>query len=139
MRITGAVLVMLVVGCAESTPTPRHEGSAASESQSQPDPASVTPERQDAIERLFSRKASDLQACWSDEYEKSHNRKLEGDVTLQLVVDPTGKPGDIKILKSTLGNQPIENCVVTAVGSWAFPEGRASMPVTRTVHLGAQF
>jgi len=140
MRLNGMVMVVFVVGCAETQPAPRNEGMAARESASSgPDPGAISPERQDAIERLFARKAGDLQACWTEEYDKSHNRKLEGDVTLNFVVDPSGKPSDVKVLKSTLGNTSVEGCVVKAVGSWGFPEGANSIPVNRTVHLGAQF
>jgi TonB family protein len=143
MRLTGVAMVLAVVGgCAESTPAQRQSSGGTSESsaqQSEPDPASVTPERMDAIERLFARKTSDLQACWVEEYEKSHNRKLEGDVTLQVVINPAGNATKVEVLKSTIGNPAIEGCVTKTVSSWSFPEGRASMPVNRTIHLGAQF
>jgi TonB family protein len=142
MRVwTGVVMMVWVAGCAESPPAQRTTtaASSSSENQSAVDPSAVTPERQDAIDRLFARKANDLQACWSEEYEKTHNRKLEGDVTLQLNVDPQGRPGDVKILKTTLGNQSIESCIIKAVSGWQFPEGNATIPFNRTVHLGAQF
>src|SRR3954464_11961453 len=141
MRVmAGLVAVMCVVGCAEEQPARRQSRTAASEdTRSSVDPSAITPERQDAIERLFSRKAGDLQACWSEEYEKNHNRKLEGDVTVQLTVAPSGQANDVKVINSTLQNQDIESCVVKAVGSWSFPEGAGNMPYHRTVHLGAQF
>jgi hypothetical protein len=141
MRISGVALVLFVVGCAESAPSQRHEssGGTSESQQTQPDPASVTPERMDAIERLFARKTSDLQACWTEEYEKSKNRKFETEITLSLVVDPTGKASDVTVVKASNRNADIEGCVTKAVASWSFPEGRASMPITRTVHLGAQF
>ena len=143
MRITGAMVALMLVGaCAEEQPAHRRSSTtAAEESQSgnSSDPGAVTPERQSAVERLFARKAGDLQACWSDEYDKSHNRKLEGDVTVQLVVESSGKPTDVKVIKSTLQNQDVETCMVRAVTSWSFPEGPGAMPYTRTVHLGAQF
>jgi len=99
----------------------------------------VNAERHDAIERMFARKAGELQSCWTDEYEKTHNRKLEGDVTLQLHVNPQGQANDIKILSTTIKNPTVEQCVVTAVSGWSFPEGQATVPYMRTVHLGAQF
>src|SRR5262245_32303088 len=101
--------------------------------------AVITPEQNEAILRLFDRKASELQHCWVEEYERTHNRKVEGDVTLQVMVAPSGKAADVKILKSTIANPPIEECVSKAVESWHFPEGPAMVPFMRTVHLGAQF
>ncbi len=142
MRITGAmVALMLVGGCAEEQPAQRHRSATPAEESggNSSDPGAVTPERQSAVERLFARKAVDLQGCWTDEYEKNHNRKLEGDVTVQLVVESTGKASDVKVIKSTLQNQDVEGCVVRTVGSWSFPEGAGAMPYNRTVHLGAQF
>jgi TonB family protein len=142
MRLQGVLVAMLLVGgCAEDKPAERRTTRTASdESQgSAADPSAVTPERQNAVERLFARKAGDLQSCWTEEYERTHNRKLEGDLTIQLVVAPSGKADDVKVIKSTLGNQDVESCVVKAVASWAFPEGSGAMPYNRTVHLGAQF
>jgi TonB family protein len=139
---TGVVMMVWVAGCAESQPEQKPTRPVASANDSQAsavDPNAITPERLDAIERLFARKTSDLQACWTEEYEKSHNRKLEGDLTLQLNIDAQGRPGDVKILKTTLGNQSIESCVIKAVTAWQFPEGHATIPYNRTVHLGAQF
>jgi TonB family protein len=140
--VEGAVLAFaLIGGCAEDKPAQRETSttsSSASETTSA-DPGAVTPERQDAVERLFARKAQELQQCWSDEYEKTHNRKLEGDVSVQLMIDPGGRASDVKIVKSTLGNSSVESCVVKSVQSWGFPSGSGSMAYNRTVHLGAQF
>src|SRR4051794_3849142 len=141
MRVmAGLVAVMCAIGCAEEQPARRQTSTTVAEdTRSSVDPNAITPERQDAIERLFTRKAGDLQACWAEEYEKTHNRKLEGNVTLQLNIDAAGKPGDVKILQTTLANPSVESCVIKAVSAWQFPEGNASIPVNRTVHLGAQF
>ncbi len=135
----GAVVVLLACGCAEesaSRPAPR---TAVEESPSTPQEMTVSAERADAIERLFARKAAELQSCWSDEYEKNHDRKLEGDVTVQLHISPAGKAEEVKVLQSSIKNPSIENCVVQAVASWSFPDGQTSVPYMRTVHLGAQF
>ena len=132
------VLVLLAAGCAEETasrPAPR---TAAEEPQSSQE-MTVSAERSDAIERLFARKAGELQSCWADEYERNHDRKLEGDVTVQLHISPAGKPEEVKVLQSSIKNSSIENCVVHAVASWSFPDGQTTVPYMRTVHLGAQF
>jgi TonB family protein len=103
------------------------------------DANALTPERQDAIERTFERKTHALQECWSNEYEKTHDRKLEGDVTVGFEIEPSGSPTNVRILKSSLNNHDIENCMTQEIGGWSFPEGNAKVPYTRTVHLGAQF
>lgn len=134
-----ACLALVAVGCAEQQGARRTTTSENPERVSESDPNAISPERQDAIERLFARKATELQSCWSEEYEKSHDRGLQGDVTVQLNVSPTGAPSDVKVLKSTLNNPGIEGCVVKTVSNWSFPEGNATIPYNRTVHLGAQF
>jgi TonB family protein len=142
MRAQGiGVLVLFAwVGCAEenaSRPPPRSAVNAE-EPQTNAE-LSMTAERADAIERLFARKAAELQSCWADEYERNHDRKLEGDVTVQLHISPAGKPEEVKVLQSSLKNNQIETCVIHAVSSWTFPDGQTSVPYMRTVHLGAQF
>ncbi len=146
MRPIGVVWVACLAlsfgasGCAEDQGAKRVTTSENPErASSASDPNAVSPERQDAIERLFARKTPELQSCWSEEYEKTHDRGLQGDVTVQLDVSPSGQPSDVKVLKSTLNNPGIEGCVVKTVSGWSFPEGNATIPYTRTVHLGAQF
>ncbi|MCU1277143.1 MAG: hypothetical protein JWM53_689 [bacterium] len=109
-----------------------HEGSAV-------DANAMTPERQDAIERTFQRKTAGLQDCWSKEYEKNHDRKLEGDLTLGFDIQPSGSAANVRILKSSMNNREVESCVTQEISGWTFPEGNATVPYMRTVHLGAQF
>ena len=131
------VLAMLV-GCASENTESKRPSTTASE-EGTPAGGGVTPEQNDAIDAVFRRKAGELQSCWQDEYEKSHNRKLEGDVTVGLTVTPSGKPADVKVLKSSIGNADVEGCVAKTVAEWGFPEVNANCPYVRTVHLGAQF
>ena len=113
---------------------------AASEQQgSAVDANALTPERQDAIERTFERKTASLQDCWANEYQKTHDRKLEGDVTVGFEIEPSGTPSNVRILKSSLNNHDIESCMTQEISGWSFPEGNAKVPYMRTVHLGAQF
>ncbi|HEX4458805.1 MAG TPA: AgmX/PglI C-terminal domain-containing protein [Polyangia bacterium] len=99
----------------------------------------VNPDRQDAIEHVFARKAGELQDCWTQEYEKNHNRKLEGDLTVGFDISPAGAPGNVRMLKSTIGNPNIEGCVTKQIATWSFPEGQNTVPYLRTVHLGAEY
>jgi TonB family protein len=133
------MLMVWVVGCAENekkqATTVEGQGAAMESATG----GGVTPEQNDAIDALFRRKAQQLQSCWQDEYERNHNRKLEGDITVGLTVTPSGKPTGVRVLKSSMGNADVEQCVVQAVSAWGFPEVSADCPYMRTVHLGAQF
>ncbi len=131
---------LALVGCATSSSEQRGAQAAGAEGQqSATDPGAIDPERQNAIERTFARKAGDLQACWTKEYDKTHDRKLEGDLTIQMTVGPTGKASDVKIIKSTMNSASVEGCVMQMIPTWEFPEGPNPVPYLRTVHLGAQF
>jgi TonB family protein len=131
------VVGLLAVGCADKAETradPEHPTH-----QQQQNQATVTPEQNDAIDALFRRKAPELQTCWQQEYERSQNRKLEGDISLQMVVTKAGKATGIKIVKSTIGVPAVDQCVVSEITGWTFPEGPGDAPYRRTVHLGAAF
>lgn len=137
--MTGVALAFLFAACAGQTPAQRQTQATSGGEEGESNAAAGDPERHDAIERLFARKAGDLQSCWTEEYERTKNRKLEGDVTLQVVVAPEGTVKEVKLLRSTLNSPEIERCVEKAVAGWSFPEGRNDFPYVRTVHLGAQF
>jgi outer membrane biosynthesis protein TonB len=131
------LLGLALAGCA----TEKAEGrsGAPPSKASQPEAQTVTAEQNDAIDALFRRKAQELQSCWNDEYERSHDRRLEGDLTVGLTVTMSGRPNGVQILRSTMGSPSVEGCVVKTVTSWAFPEVSADTPYRRTVHLGAAF
>ncbi len=134
-----AAAAILAIGCAEQAQQTAPTSSAVESEQTQTSGPTVSEERRDAIERVFARKTSELQSCWADEYEKTHDRKFETDLTLGFTVTPSGQPQDVKILSASQRNSSLEACVVKAVTGWGFPEGQAPVPYVRTVHLGAQF
>jgi hypothetical protein len=131
----------MAAGCASQSGSQQQSGTVGGESSGggEPSGAGVTPEQNDAIDALFRRKTPELQSCWSAEYERSHDRKVEGDVTLGMNIQPSGSPANVRILTSTIKNPNIESCVTQTVGGWRFPEVSAAVPYMRTVHLGAQF
>jgi TonB family protein len=133
------ILVVLVAGCAGENSQKKQPTTVEGQGVAMEQAAAVTADQNDAIDALFRRKAQELQSCWQDEYEKSHNRQLQGDITVGLTVTTSGKPTGVRVLKSSMGNAGIEKCVVESVAAWAFPETSADCPYMRTVHLGAEF
>ena len=142
-KILGVVVVMAMCGaCAEQSGSTQQQSTMAGSSEAQGsavDPNALTPERQDAIERTFERKTAGLQDCWAKEYEKTHDRKLEDDITLGFEIEPSGTPTNVRVLKSSAHNNDLETCVTQEIATWSFPEGNAKVPYMRTIHLGAQF
>ena len=140
----GVVVVMLAFGaCAEQSGSTQQgstmAGSSGGSEGSSVDANALTPERQDAIERTFQRKTATLQDCWAKEYEKTKDRKFEDDITLQFTILASGSAQNVKVLKSSAHNNEVESCVTQEIAGWTFPEGNATVPYMRTVHLGAQF
>jgi hypothetical protein len=134
--------MVLCGACAEQSGSTQQGSTTPATSEAQGsavDPNALTPERQDAIERTFQRKAGSLQDCWTKEYEKTKDRKFEDDLTVQMEIEPSGSPANVHILKSSANNADINNCVTQEIATWSFPEGNAKVPYMRTVHLGAQF
>jgi outer membrane biosynthesis protein TonB len=130
---------LLLVACATTETAQQKPVSGAAQEEGSTGAGTVTAEQNDAIEAIFKRKAPQLQSCWQEEYDKTHDRKKEGDLLVALTVATSGKPEEVKVLKSSLESPGIESCVVKEVASWAFPAGSAPTPYRRTVHLGAQF
>lgn len=137
-RIIATLSVTLCCACASSNQETKSSQPTV-ESQPAPDQPTVTPEQNDAIDAVFRRKAPQLQSCWAEEFDRSHNKKLEGDISLQMMVSKTGHARDVKIVKSTMGVDAVDQCVIKEITGWAFPEGPADAPFRRTVHLGPEF
>jgi TonB family protein len=130
------VVALVAVGCADKAETRRDPERPTTQNDNGP---TVTSEQNDAIDSLFRRKAPQLQTCWQQEYERTQNRKLEGDIALQMMITKSGKPTAIKIIKSTVGVPAVDQCVISEITGWVFPEGPGDAPYRRTVHLGAAF
>lgn len=99
----------------------------------------LTPEQVDSIDAVFRRKVGSLNQCWQDEHLKSGDRKLQGEITFGMRIEKTGKPSNVKILKSTMNNVAIETCAQKEISAWNFPEIPTPYPFSRSVHLGAQY
>jgi hypothetical protein len=142
MRLVGIVAVqVLLFGCAENQGGGTRGGTTSEErvERQAAEAASHDPERHDATDRVFARKANDLQSCWQEEYDRSKNRKWETQITVQVMVGASGKADTVKVLKASQPNPHVEQCVEKVVAGWNFPEGTGTMPYVRSVHLGAQF
>lgn len=119
--------------------TPKSDSGGGSEANHPTSQGGLTAEQIESVDAVFRRKAGSLNTCWQDEHVKSGDRKVQGEVTVGLTVQKSGKPSKVKILKSTINNVPIEECVQREVSAWVFPELPSEYPYSRSVHLGAQY
>ena len=134
--------MVLVAGCASEQPEQKQRTTtAAAQPEGETTGAGVTPEQNDAIDALFKRKAQELQSCWQDEYEKTHDRKMEGNITVGV------RPESWRIVSANEGGLPITVTVVEELGADGFVygtcdvEGTPSNVIVRvnardTVHKG---
>jgi TonB family protein len=132
-----AIALSLSAACATENTAKRDPD--APKHEPEPGAPTVTAEQNDAIDAVFKRKAPALQRCWQEEYERSKNRGLQGDITLTMTVSKAGKPTELKVVKSTIGVAAVDKCVVDEVATWNFAEGPADAPYRRTVHLGSAY
>ena len=133
------IVMSTFAACASNKEGVRVTAGGRAEESPAPQVPTVTAEQNDAIDALFRRKAPELQSCWQEEYQRTKNRKLEGDISVQMMISPQGHAGDVKIASSTVGVPAVDECVVKSISGWTFPEGPAPAPYRRTVHLGAEF
>ncbi len=137
ITITLLGAMALVTACAtESTSTPKDPENTTRAEASGP---TVTAEQNDAIDALFKRKTPQLMRCWQEEYERTKNRALQGDITVSMVISRAGKPGNLTVVKSTMGAASVDKCVTDEIATWVFAEGPADAPYRRTVHLGSAY
>lgn len=74
----------------------------------------------EGIRRVVRANQREIQAC----YEKALNQDpgLSGKVVLEWEIGDRGRVGKVRVLNSSLGNRSVENCMMSALKRWTFPE-----------------
>lgn len=72
------------------------------------------------IARVVRRHQSEIKYCYESELQK--NPSLRGKVSVWWEIDPAGGVSDAKIAESTLDNPTAEQCLLTKIRKWRFPE-----------------
>jgi hypothetical protein len=87
------------------------------------DPAIVTADQMDEIQRMFVRKATAVSRCLSISVDnKELPKNSRGKVTLGVVIAPNGRATDVKIIKASLDAKSLNECVVNKVKEIEFPQ-----------------
>jgi hypothetical protein len=73
----------------------------------------------EVIRRVIQRHINEVRFC----YEQQLNQRpdLQGRISVQFVISPTGAVQMAAISASDMGSPPVESCVATAVQRWSFP------------------
>ncbi|MBI5549583.1 MAG: energy transducer TonB, partial [Deltaproteobacteria bacterium] len=72
------------------------------------------------IGKVISRHANEIRYCYEVELNKEPN--LAGKIGVSFTIDSTGAVGDASIAQSTLNSNNVEQCVLTRIRRWKFPE-----------------
>jgi TonB family protein len=72
------------------------------------------------IGKVINRHANEIRYCYEVELNKEPN--LAGKIGVSFTIDPTGAVGDASIAQTTLNNNNVEQCVLTRIRRWKFPE-----------------
>jgi Ca-activated chloride channel family protein len=88
------------------------------------DSVSVNPAAEkNNITRLISAKVGELESCLG-------SQTVVGDLKLVINTDAAGKVTAIKIIKSTVNNMSIEQCIITIINQWQFQKVKATITCT---------
>ncbi len=74
----------------------------------------------EGIRRVVRQNQREVQAC----YEKALNQDpgLNGKILLEWEIGERGRVGSVRVLSSSVSNKIVEQCMMTALKRWTFPE-----------------
>lgn len=84
----------------------------------------------DVIAKVIRRHQNEIKYCYEQELNKDPN--LAGKVAVQFTIDPTGSVADASTAETTLNNATTENCMLSRIRRWKFPEPKGGGVVTVT-------
>ena len=91
----------------------------------------IPPETVDQIQRMLARRSPAVSRCLTMAVEaKELPHTAKGKVTIEVTVSPSGKAEKVKILKATLDNKMVNDCVIERVQEIDFPQVPKSYPTT---------
>ncbi len=90
----------------------------------------------EVVRRVIRRHLNEVRFCYAQGLEDRPD--LAGRVTVQLVINSLGMVWTSAVESSTLGNIPVEQCVVNAVRRWTFPESDGATAVTYPLVFDSQ-
>jgi hypothetical protein len=93
----------------------------------------VPPETADDIQRRFERKRTPISRCLSAAVDaKELPKNSRGKITLNVTIEPSGKAGEVKIVKATIESPMLTSCVIAKVKEIIFPEVPKPYPTSYT-------
>ena len=82
---------------------------------------------QEAIRRVVRRHLPEVRFCY--EQGLAQNPNIEGRVSVNWIISPTGAVQSSRVTSSSLGNARVDECIANAVRRWSFPTPDGGGPV----------
>ncbi|MDY7232979.1 AgmX/PglI C-terminal domain-containing protein [Hyalangium rubrum] len=84
----------------------------------------------DVIAKVIRRHQNEIKYCYESELNK--NPSLAGKVAVAFTIDPTGAVAEANVAETTLSNSTAENCMLSRIRRWKFPEPKGGGVVAVT-------
>ncbi|SES99933.1 TonB family protein [Stigmatella erecta] len=84
----------------------------------------------DVIAKVIRRHQNEIKYCYETELNK--NPSLAGKVAVAFTIDPAGAVAEANVAETTLGNATAENCMLSRIRRWKFPEPKGGGVVAVT-------
>ncbi|MCP3060089.1 TonB family protein [Myxococcus sp. K38C18041901] len=84
----------------------------------------------DVIAKVIRRHQNEIKYCYESELNKDPS--LAGKVAVAFTIDPAGMVSDATVSESTLGNSRAEQCMISRIRRWKFPEPKGGGVVAVT-------
>jgi TonB family protein len=84
----------------------------------------------DVIAKVIRRHQGEIKYCYESELNKDPS--LAGKVAVAFTIDPTGAVSDATVSESTLNNAKAEQCMLSRIRRWKFPEPKGGGVVSVT-------
>lgn len=82
------------------------------------------------IQRVVREHRREVRACYEAELQR--NPALEGRISIEWVISPSGSVEATRVENSTMNNAEVEGCLARRIRSWRFPEPRGGGTVRVT-------
>jgi TonB family protein len=84
----------------------------------------------DVIAKVIRRHQNEIKYCYESELNK--NPALAGKVAVAFTIDPAGSVADASVSETTLGSSAAEQCMISRIRRWKFPEPKGGGVVNVT-------
>jgi hypothetical protein len=139
MRSTTLLILLAIAACGgggkkEETVVDDSGGDGTSSDDTTGGDAMIPPEKMDEIQRLLDRKRLVAARCLTDAVNSGEikNKNAKGFITVEFVISTGGKAQDVKVARTNIETDSVQQCTLSKVHEIEFPTLPASVPYSYT-------